>query len=214
MAEDVGMINQLMKLILLSTMVLVIGCKESVDSDKALIPKQSTKVLNVKSGLSKLSAKLKIPLVKINDDASNKLKQLYKDYEIDFVLNSWFEKPFLLDVETGSYVAKIATYDEDGYPDILNYKINFGDITDIEADDFILTFAQHGFFQIGEGPNGDPLVIDLKPENKAVGFLDHEFVWKKGKINIRKHFKSFSSLQGFVEHLINDKPVPSDFYDL
>jgi hypothetical protein len=202
---------KILKHILILIVVVFTGCKEKTihsNENKILIPKTSIKILSIKSGLSQLSKKLDIPLEEINESSSSQLKQIYKDYDIDFIIKSWFKTSFLLDFEAGSYVAKIQTYNDDGYPDNINYDICFGDIADIDGDEFIIKYSKNGFFQIAEDQTGDALVIDLKSKNKDIGYLGHEYVWMEKNQNVRKYFQKFASFKEFIENIINDKTIP------
>lgn len=201
------------KLYNLLTLILLIGCndnKMSKSSDNN-IPEIRCNVTSNEKGFLQLSKKLDIPLKKVSPQASEKLKSIYQEYDINFIVNSWFEKPFLLILENGKFIAKTQTLNSDGFPNILNWSINFGSIDIIEEDEFISKYSKDGFFQIGEAENGDPLVIDLESKTFDVGYLDHEFVWQKKNKNVRQYYESFAPFSKFIEKLINDEAVPNGY---
>ena len=161
--------------------------------------------------LQRLSKKLGIPLDKISEEGALNLKKFYKNYDIDFILNSWFTKEFLLIKEEGNYVAKIQTYDDDGFPQILNWHIDFGRVEIVEGDEFISHYSKAGFLQIGAAQNGDPLVLDLESKTIDIGYLSHEYVWGDKSIDIRKNFQKFTSFSKFIERIINNQIIPTEY---
>ena len=167
--------------------------------------------MNSYGNLFELSQKLKVPLKEVSQKNRNKMENIYQDYDVSLVLDSWFLESFLLVFENGEYVAKTQSMDDDGFPSILNWTLGFGGVDTIVDNEFAGKFSKNGFIQIAEAANGDPLVVDLQSTTYSTGYFSHELIWQERSPNLRKIFQKVATLEKFFELIINDKEVPTEY---
>lgn len=96
--------------------------------------------------------------------------------------------------------------------------INAGSLWGVEMlidensrDDYVIREA--GFFIMGAGPNGDPLVIDLRQKG-VVGFFDHgSHIYNDSPIELRSRFIPIApSIGEYLASSEHDNSLPRDYW--
>lgn len=84
----------------------------------------------------------------------------------------------------------------------------------IKHNDEFPNLNKNGFFYLGAGPSGDPLVIEWLKTNGGTGYLSHEKLWSdKSQSDPHKYFLQLANSIGeFAERAVPIEGFPKDYY--
>jgi hypothetical protein len=85
------------------------------------------------------------------------------------------------------------------------------DIRSVNNEGGVPVALQHGLLIVGSCPNGDPVVIDVRDEPGAAGYLCHETMWSTEDIR-GEYVRLAPSLARLVGGIIKET-MPLDYFE-